>query len=71
MYTGDIITSRERKEIEAIPQKMELHRMEYFLVNVILSSLKGNDASKFKGFLKVLEDCDITMLTAAAKNLGM
>ena len=45
--------------------------MEYFLDNIIIPSLKNNLTFKFKGFLKVLEDSDNSMLTTAAKNLGM
>ena len=71
LFAGDIITRKEKKEIKAIPRELEEDRMEYFLDNIIIPSLKSNHAFKFKRFLKVLEGSDNPLLTAAAKNLGM
>ena len=71
LFAANIITIHEKQKIKAIPQELESERMEYFLDNIIISSLKSNDTIKFKGFLKVLEGSDNTVLTAAAKKLGM
>ena len=71
LFAGDIITNKEKKEIKAIPRELEEDRMEYFLDNIIIPSLKSNNAFKFKGFLEVLKDSDNPVLTTAAKNLGM
>ena len=71
LFAEDIITAKEKKEIKAISRELEEERMEYFLDNIIIPSLKINHAFKFKGFLKVLEESDNPVLTTAAKNLGM
>ena len=66
LYSKEVITLKEKKEIKADP--VETERMEFFLDNIIAPSLEVNVDMKFRGFLEVMKESgDPKLISMAAK----
>ena len=67
LYANEVITDDERTKIKS---KVGVEKMDYLIVDIIISSLKKNFSKKYKGFLEAMEDSDDTDLRDMAKMLG-
>ena len=68
LYIHKVITTDQKKIIEA--KHLESDGMQYFLDNVLISSLELNMTEIYNKFIKVLEDSDDLMLRAMAQIIG-
>ena len=68
LYAKDVITSEQRKLIDA---KTGQEKMMYLIVDIIIPSLQLNNCKKYKGFLEAMEESEDSDLKSTAKTLGM
>ena len=69
LYARDVITLRQKKQINSIP--IESDKMEYLLDEVIIPSLLAGRIEKFRLFLEVMEQSDDPVIKSVGKDLGM
>ena len=67
LFANDVITANEKTIIE---HKVGRKKMEYLIVEIIISSLKKGFGKKYKSFLKSMEENEDVDLQAMAKKLG-
>ena len=68
LYSEGTITLEEKQRIKANP--VEMDRMEYFLDNIIITSLEVNVDMKIRGFIKVMRESGDSTLISMAEKLG-
>jgi len=69
LVTNNAITMEEKHIIE-LKEKNELKGMNYFLCNVIITSLQLNVTEKYKGYLLSMEQHDNSLFNMMAQRLG-
>ena len=65
LYAKDVITNQEKLEINNLIGKRQMER----LLDIIIQSLHCNNTTKYKGFLKAMEESDDVLLRNKAKEL--
>ena len=69
LFAYRVVTFSEKQEIEHAEQQ-ERKGMEWFLDNVILSSLQQGVIIKYKRFIEIMEKHDDTIIRKKAAELG-
>ena len=69
LFAYRVVTFSEKQEIEHAEQQ-ERKGMEWFLDNVILSSLQQGVIIKYKRFIEIMEKHDDAILRKKAAELG-
>ena len=67
LFANDVITTKQKK---IIAKKID-DKMEYLIVEIIISSLQQGFGKKYKYFLKAMEDSEDIDLQNTAEMLGM
>ena len=67
LFANSVVTFRQKKEIEDIPQKI---KKTEFILDLIISSLINDVPTLYNGFLKVMEESENVDISQFAKNLG-
>ena len=66
LFAKNVITNQEKLEIEKLIGKKQMEKV----LDIIILSLNSNDAAKYKGFLKALNESDDLLLCNKAKELS-
>ena len=66
LVANDVITHRERKEIDQMVGEDQMAEV----LDILQVSLKNRMTAKFKGFVQAMEESGDTLLQETAKNLG-
>ena len=69
LVTNNVVTMQQKREIEQ-KEQTELKGMDYFLTNVIITSLQLNVTEKYKGYLLSMEQHDNSLFNMMAQRLG-
>ena len=69
LVTNNVVTMQQKREIEQ-KEQTELKGMDYFLTNVIITSLQLNVTEKYKGYLLSMEQHDNALFNMMAQRLG-
>ena len=68
LYDNGVITTEEQNIIDN--KKTRHEKMKYLIVEIIIPSLKQGFGTKYKSFLKAMEESEDTDLQDTAKKLG-
>ena len=66
LVANDVITNRERKEIDQMVGEDQMAEV----LDILQVSLKNKQTIKFKGFLQAMEESGDTLLEEKAESLG-
>ena len=66
LFSKDVITFDEIVQIDALSGQTQMQK----LLQIVLTSLRNNQAAKYKGFLQAMEESDDILLQMKAKELG-
>ena len=68
LYSKEVITLREKQQINSIP--IDSDKMEYLLDEVIIPSLQAGRIEKFRLLLETMEQSDNQMVKSVGRRLG-
>ena len=66
LYSYEVITSQERREIDALIGERQMERV----LEIVIDSLGANHTAKYKGFLIAMEKSEDQLLQTKAEELG-